>query len=167
MHNVYFVWGAIALAAFVIGVIFSPGITRFAVIIFSDVKKEYAKALEEIKALYDADTKALKAEVDRVATLYDTDIAKLKSDWSAEVLKLKGDLGEANNKVSVLTSVIKGASVLAPDAPAPAPVPFVRGDTITVGPSLALRTKAQVATDIAAAQAKEAQLQAELASAVD
>lgn len=164
MHSVYFIWGAIALAAFIVGVIFSPGITRFAVVIFSDVKKEYAKGLEEIKALYDADTKALKAEVDRVATLYDTDIAKLKSDWSAEVLKLKGDLGEANNKVSVLTSVIKGATVLTPATTAPTPIAVVATPAVA---AVAPRTKAQISTDLAASQAKEAQLQAELASAVD
>ena len=162
---------AAGIAAFALGVIFSPGISRLIALLVSDVKKEYTKALEELKALYAADTQKFRAEVDRISTLYDTDVAKLKSDWAAEVLKLKADLGEANNKVGVLTSVIKSATVLAAAATAPAPA---RNETITVGPAIATasttattRTKAQIAADLASAQAAETQLQAELAAATE
>lgn len=149
MHNSYVIAGIAAAVAFILGAVFSTKVARYFAVVISGVKAEYAKALEEVKALYDADTKALEARVKDIQALYDADIAKLKAD-----------LGDANNKVSVLTSVI---------ASTPAPVAAVAPAVIAVASvsTATTRTKAQISADLAATQATEAQLQADLATAVD
>jgi hypothetical protein len=138
MHNAHVLDWIVALVSFVLGVIFSAKISRFLALVVSDVEKDYAKALEKIKSLYDADTKALEAKVKEIQALYDADVAKLKAD-----------LGDANNKVTVLTSVIA------------TPIPATPPPT-TAAPT---RTRAQIAADLATTQATEAQLQADLAAA--
>jgi len=146
--SVYYLLGGAILAAFIVGVAFSAKIKTLFARVVSDVEKDYAKALEKIKALYDADTQALEAKVKELAAIYDADVAKLKAD-----------LGDANNKVTVLTSVLSTAATAATATAATA--------TAAATTTGATRTKAQIAADLATAKATEAQLQADLAAATE
>jgi hypothetical protein len=152
MHTLLLI-ASVAGIGLLLGVILSTPIKGFFVRALTEVKLEYAKSLEEVKALYAADTKALEAEVKTISDMY-----------NADVTKLKADLGEANNKMSILTLAIRGATPHGVAVVLPPTARVLVRNTVDTPPTSA---RAQIAAALAEAQAKEAQLQADLAAAIE
>ena len=68
------VFGAAVLLSLILGVIFSPGISRLFALLLSDVKKEYAKALKfllKASTFNNEENVALSLAIDCVATSTD------------------------------------------------------------------------------------------------